>query len=246
MKWILNVLFALGLLLLIGLELYPQMGKAFHRANSVVALKGQYSQKTINTFLDHGFGTTNGRNGSVARKWEHDIRVKIHGTPDAADTKFLQSNIELLDTLTGSTRISIVDGDQDDANLQIHIIPRAQFNGVLPQYRNRLHLSTFALCYWNRDSEIYKVTILVDQKLEVMERHTQILRLLARNLGPVGFSLTNEQSVFAEATRVDYSQLDKDVIRLLYEEAILCGMTEPQARERLWHGILMSTGKEEG
>lgn len=233
MKWILNTLFALGLLLLIATEFYPPVSKAFHQANSPIALEGQYSEETIDAFLDHGFGAENNRNGSVARKWKRDIRVRIYGDPDDEERQFLESNIKLLNTLTGSTRISLIKGAQEDANMQIHIIPRKQFIEVLPQYRGNQNQPTFFWCHWNRNSEIFKSTILVDQHLRPELKRNRLLRLLMRNIGLTELSLKDGLSVFTDPSRTDYSPLDTSLIQLLYENNILCGTFEKLARKQL-------------
>ena len=247
MKWILNALFSLGLILLLGLEFYPPLGNALHPENPPIKLEGQYSEETINTFLDHGFGAENNRNGSVARKWEKDIRVKIYGAPDAGDRQFLKAKIELLDTLTGPTRISLLDDDQENANMHIHIIPRKQFAEILPQYRSSQSRPTFFWCNWDNwsgSSAIYKSTILVDQDLPTDIKHNQLLRLLVRNIGLTELSLKKEQSVFTETTRTDYSPLDKSLVQLLYEKNFLCGTYEKQAREQLAKAVANALPKE--
>jgi hypothetical protein len=234
MRSTLNVLLALGLVLLIGLDLYPQLGDAIRSSTSPPRLKGQYTEETIQTFLDHGFGTPNGSSGSVVRKWKADIRVRVYGTPQGIDTQFLQTTVEQLGSLINPTRISLVDGEPEEANFHIHIIPRALFSQTLSQYNNQRQRSpAFSWCHWNGDSEMTKATLLIDSGLDTVTRHNELLRLLARNLGLIGFTLQEGESVFTDASRTDYSPLDQNMIQLLYETPLLSGMTREQALGQL-------------
>lgn len=234
MRLTLNVLFALGLGLLIGLELYPQLANTFHRSSLPPRMKEQYTEKTIHTFLDHSFGNPSSSSGSVVRKWEADIRIKIYGAPEDIDTQFLRSTVEQLGALIKPKKISLVDDEQEEVNFHIHIIPRTLFSQILPQYvSQRRSRPTFSWCHWNGDSEMTQATLLIDSTLDSVTRHNELLRLLARNLGLIGFIMQDGESVFTETSRTDYSPLDQNIIQLLYEAPILSGMTREQARQQL-------------
>ncbi len=230
----LNIFFVLGLILLIGLEIHPQWRKTRHQENLQLPLNSRYSDKTVDTFLNHSFGTANGESGRVVRKWNQDIRIKIHGEPDADDKKFLQANIRQLTPLLNSTKISIIDEGQEGANMHIHFIPRSQFSAVAPQYKPyRRSPSGFWWGFWNNDSELTQATLLLDLNTNTINRHNQLLRLLMGAVGLMSNFIGDKESVYASATLTAFSSLDLDRIQLLYETSVLCGMTKEQAQNQI-------------
>ena len=117
------------------------------------------------------------------------------------------------------------------ANVEMIFAPEADFSRLEPNYQPTNY--GFFWVNWDSDSEIYRARILIStDKVEQRERSHLIREELTQSLGLMRDSIKYPDSIFY-ANRSELSQfaaIDETLIKLLYSEAIVPGMTEAEVR----------------
>ncbi len=185
-----------------------------------------FSSEAIAYLLDIALGVEYGNAEPVIRKWQREIRIQVHGTPTPEDEHTLNQVVHELRDLTGlSLRF-----DQTNPNVTIYFIPEPEFSSYEPNYIP-VNMG-FAWVGWNSDSVIQSARILITTEgITQVERNHLIREELTQAIsGCMQDSHHYPDSIFYQpwSRTTAYSQLDQDVIQLMYRSDIKPGMTREQ------------------
>lgn len=178
-------------------------------------------------------------------KWRGPIRVGVTGQPSSSDLSRVDEVIDRLRVL-----IRPVDIYRDDStpNLIIFMVPGDQFSRIRSQFPSGRGGS---IAFPDKSpGNLVAADIVVDSTQNERIRHSLILQQLTHTLGLSNSSWTYRDSVFYQGhwideTRdsegrlkaargpsemLDFTDIDKAVIRLLYDPRIKPGMTSEDLR----------------
>lgn len=177
----------------------------------------------LDYFLEIVLGTEYGDSSPVIRKWGTSPLIQVHGNPTPDDMDTLGQVISELNGLVSGLEMGLV---QDGANVDIHFEPESRFQSILSDYV--LGDSGFAWVWWH-GSEIYKGTVLIasDHALPQQARSHLIREELTQALGFLQDSYSYPDSIFYQdwTTVTEYSDIDREIIRMLYLDDVTAGMT---------------------
>lgn len=191
-----------------------------------------FSLEDINYFTEIALGAEFGDEVPVIKKWEDNIRIKIDGEPTEADLQTLINIVDDLNQLINNVKIKIVNNKE---NVKITFSPESDFSNIDPNYIPTNYGFFWAL--WHDDNFIiYNASILVSSvDINQQERSHLIREELTQSLGLMNDSKKYKDSIFYQDwTEIEeYSDIDKTIIGLLYNENIEPGMTKNQVLEQL-------------
>ncbi len=178
--------------------------------------------EVLDYFLEIALGAEFGDQTPVIRKWSSGPRIQVHGNPTAVDLITLAQVISELNELVGGLKLELV---QDNANLDIHFKPQSEFPSILKEYEPG-NAGYFWTC-WSSSSVIYKAIILIASDRTEEVRSHLIREELTQALGLMRDSNFRPESTFYRqwSTVTEYSDIDREVIRILYLEDVAVGMT---------------------
>jgi hypothetical protein len=116
-----------------------------------------------------------------------------------------------------------------DPNIDIHFVPESSFTSVDPQYVP-VNLGFFRV-WWDSQEVINRARILIStQGLNQTERSHLIREELTQSMGLFMDSWRYQDSVFYQGwtSTVEYTPLDREIIRLLYSPQLESGMVRTQ------------------
>lgn len=168
-------------------------------------------------FMEVVLGTETGLGPRAVRKWTGDLAIETRGAPSDADLRTMSEVIAELNDLVAPLELRMA---SEMPNVIVHFVPEAEFSAVLPDYRppNR----GFHWVNWSEFGEIYKSTILISTDVSQDARSHIIREELTQSLGVLMDSSRYPDSIFYSGwtTVTEYSDLDRAVIRLLYDPRI--------------------------
>jgi len=182
----------------------------------------KYSQNEINYFTEIGFASD-----ERIHKWKSSvIRVKIIGSYTSDDSNSLNSAIN--DINHGASGFQMTLDSQNNSvepDVEVYFIPRSQFN----TYGMDLPESVGACEVWS-DSEgnIQKAKIVIPSDPIYQEYRSRIIpHELGHSLGLMD-SYENKGSIlyYRLQDRSKYANIDKVMLRILYRDDILPGMSK--------------------
>ena len=181
---------------------------------------------TLEYLSEVSFGVEFGSSDPVLRRWQDDLKIRLHGNPTAEDISTLQDVTRELSVLLPETSLEIVN---DAGNVDLYFLPESQFQAVEPRYIP-LNLGFFRV-WWDRNGVIYRGRILVaSEGVTQAERRHLIREEVTQTLGLFRDSWRYPDSVFYQGwtTTAEYSPLDREVIKLHYSPEYSPGMTRTQ------------------
>jgi len=185
------------------------------------------SSEAINYFLQVAMGSEWGSSGGVVRKWSGPVRIGVIGNPTREDEQTLNTVIAELNDLIEDDRVTVTRDDRNP-NVVMRFVPEAQFRSVEPNYVPR-NLGFFWL-QWNNQS-ISNARILVSTTGVTQRERSHLIREeLTQVMGLMRDSYDYPDSIFYQRwTDVnEYADIDREVIRLLYQPTITFGMSQQQ------------------
>lgn len=188
--------------------------------------------EAIRYFLEIALGSEYGMGAFTVKKWKNDLKLEIIGQPTPEDLQTVSRVIEELNQiLAPQIRIGIVPGE---GNVQVYFIPDAEFYRYEPQ--GIVYHGGFFWNWWNTAGELYqaRVVIAADRISQRLRSHL-IREELTQALGLMNDSRRYEESIFYQdySETTEFSELDCAVIKLLYSEDILPGMSDFEVKEVL-------------
>jgi hypothetical protein len=192
---------------------------------------GIYSKQEIEYFFEIAFGAEYGYSGSVLHKWASDIRIRVNGTPTNADLDTLNQIVAELNTLVSSISFSIV---TDNPNVDIYFTNVSQFPSIEPNYISGN--MGFAWIWWDAAGDIFKGRILIALDGVNQQVRSHLIREeLTQSAGLMKDSWRYQESVFYQGWTgtTAYAQIDRALIKLLYDPRLRSGMTQDQVKDAL-------------
>ena len=190
---------------------------------------GEFTSKQINYFLEIALGSEFSQSSSAAkiRKWQGDVRIQYFGSPTPEDLTTLNSVISEVNELSnGGIRLQLVDRNP---NVTMHFAPESQFSRLEPNYQPGNY--GYFWTQWDGNNRIYKANVLITTtKVTQKERSHLIREELTQSLGLMKDSLKYADSMFYQRWTdvTQYSEIDRSLIRMLYDPQISSGMTQAQ------------------
>lgn len=191
-----------------------------------------YSRAALDYFMEVAFGNefSNNPDTNYIRKWANVMRLKVLGSPTAADLAAVDRIVAELNRLMGG-QMQIARVTQD-ANATIYFVPEAEFTTYDPQYVPR-NLGFFRV-WWNQKLEIQRARILISTTgINQRERSHLIREELTQSLGLMNDADTYRDSTFYQGwtDTQEFTMLDRDLIRMLYDGRVRAGMTRDRVRQ---------------
>jgi hypothetical protein len=202
----------------------------------------QYDQQVIEYFGEVALGFEFGGATEVTRKWVGDMKIFVGGEQKPALLNELQNIIEEINALaTDGFNISIVT-DSLDMNYYVYFGSGSNYASIYPSQSGLIagNWGLFSV-YWDAAEQIYKGNMYVDidRANDLEERHL-LREELAQSLGLAKDSDRYNDSIFQIdwTTTTEFSDIDKDLIRLLYHPQMQAGLNATQVEETLTQIIL--------
>lgn len=183
------------------------------------------SSEAVDYFLEIAMGSEWGSSGSVVRKWTGPVRIGVQGNPTREDEQTLNAVISELNDLIEDDRVTISRDDRNP-NVLIRFVPESQFRSVEPNYVPR-NLGFFWL-QWNNQS-ISNARILISTTGVTQQERSHLIREeLTQTMGLMRDSYDYPDSIFYQRWTdvTEYAEIDREVIRLLYQPTINFGMSQ--------------------
>lgn len=191
-----------------------------------------FSQEEIDYFTEIALGAEFGDETPVIKKWTDDIRIKVNGKPTAEDLQTLNNIVTDLNEIITGIKIKLVD---KNGNLTITFSPESDFTSIDAHYVPTNYGFFWAL--WHDDNfVIYEANILVSSADITQKERSHLLREeLTQSLGLMNDSNKYKDSIFyQEWTDITaFSEIDRAVIKLLYQNKIKPGLSKKQVLEVL-------------
>lgn len=205
------------------------MNNEANEANEATAARSRSQSPlpsaAINYLLDIALGAEYNNSAQVIRKWEEDLRIRVHGSPSASDRAALQAVMDELNAMNLGIRLRF---DAANPNVNLYFVPERQFSRYEPNYRP-VNLG-YAWIRW-RSYRIHNATVLISTTgTSPQERAHLIREELTQSLGLLRDSYQYPDSIFYQnwTDTTAYNELDKAIIQALYNPAVRPGMTRSQ------------------
>ena len=196
-----------------------------------------YQLNLISYFKSIALGFEFDDASKITRRWETDMNIFVGGNPNDE----LLSELELIkneinDLTTTEFKLNIVN-DSLGSNYYIFFGNRTETLKVFPGWSD-LTLSNWGIFYifWNDLNQINSGYMYVDtQRPDILGQKHLLREELTQSLGLARDSYLYDDSIFQQSwtTVTKYSQMDKDIIRLLYHPEMKVGLDETQVENLL-------------
>lgn len=188
-------------------------------------------EEEIEYFSTVAMGVEYGESEATTKKWAKDLRIEVSGDPTTEDSATIERVVKELNDLQDQVRLELVD---EKPNMEMIFAPEAEFSKLEPNYQPTNY--GFFWVNWDSNGEIYRARILIStEDIDQAERSHLIREELTQSLGLMRDSIRYPDSIFyANRTQtIEYAEIDKTLIKLLYMDAIMPNMTEAEVLEVL-------------
>ncbi|MFC1593456.1 DUF2927 domain-containing protein [Candidatus Neomarinimicrobiota bacterium] len=186
-----------------------------------------FTKEEIEYFSEIALGAEFGDEVPVIKRWTDDIRIKISGEPTEEDIQTINNIVNDLNELIAGIKIKLVNNNE---NLVIAFSPESKFSEIDPNYVPTNYGFFWAL--WHDDNfVIYDASILISSAdITQQERSHLIREELTQSLGLMNDSNKYKDSIFYHEWTdvIEFSEIDRAVIKLLYLNKIKPGMSKEQ------------------
>ena len=187
-------------------------------------------------FLEIALRSEYGNADPLVRRWERPVRLYLDGDKPAALVQEAYAVIDELQSLVPHLDVRWVE-DPDDANVQIFFGPYKQYSSkYAPKSRKYLRRNWgFFTVRWHASrSGIESASMYVDtHRARDDDQRKHLLREeLTQLFGLMADSKRYPDSIFYQhwSTTTQYSELDRALIKMLYDKEIHSGMDEKTLR----------------
>lgn len=203
-------------------------------------LKNKYSVEGINYFYETVFYEDYAGPLDKLSKWESDIWICLEGSQWECDSSFVKSAIMQINNLHLPIKLHLTE-DSSLTNLIIHFgdysyleqkLNLDEYNlfrgiGVIPDHSIYIKSAKIGIA---NNAESYS---LLSRSDSLRARQSTILEEISQALGIPGDSWSYKNSIFYEGMEhvVNLSNLDQEVIKLLYDPLLLEGYNRTQFEE---------------
>lgn len=189
----------------------------------------EFELDVISYFKDIALGIELSDASNVVRKWNTDIKVFVSGTPSSGLTSELNLIISELNVLTSNSLQIQTVATEEMSNFVVFFGDAKDYANQYPEVTSLVD-ANFGLfyVYWNGSQEIYEGHMYVDVSRTNLSEQKHLLREeLTQSLGLMNDSFEYDDSIFQQdfTTVNQFSRIDKELIRLLYNPQITVGST---------------------
>ncbi|HYF77618.1 MAG TPA: DUF2927 domain-containing protein [Symbiobacteriaceae bacterium] len=158
----------------------------------------------------------------VVYKWTHDVDISVSGDLTEADRIAIDKTMKDLNELIAPRQVNLV---PEGGDITIWYGPSKEFSKRLPSYTPG-NMGYFSIRY-GRDYSIQSATILIASELDVAARTHLVREELTQSFGFFQDSRQDPLSIFQQDWTITqtYSELDRAIIPLLYDERVKPGMS---------------------
>ncbi|BCY11348.1 DUF2927 domain-containing protein [Actinoplanes sp. L3-i22] len=192
-------------------------------------VKPVISKAGLAYFNTVALGVATGDKYSVVTKWTLPVvTVRVQGG-DARARTCVNTVIADFNALTATSDLRL---SANPADIEVHLAPVSKFKSLLPQYESGN--DGWVNVQWSRLHYITGATVLVRSTGNNATDRCHLLReQLTEGMGLLGATKKYRSSIFYGEyypTVTKYSAIDKEVIRLLYSEAVQPGDDKARVR----------------
>ena len=177
--------------------------------------------KEIALYSEYGNSNPNG----LIKKWQDDIRIYVNEFATEDDWSVLQGHVDAMNQISGIPHISFVQ-DAVLANMSISFITQSEMNKITEALKEISF--GYTKIWWNQETCITRAQIyIVCDKQTTLERQHTILEELTQAMGLMNDSGRYSDSIFYvhySASILSLSEMDWDLLRIHYADAIKAGM----------------------
>jgi hypothetical protein len=205
-----------------------------------------YQKEVVDYFKEIALGFEFGEATAVTRKWKKPMKIFVGGWHNATLTNELHLVVDELNALVADNfEIEIV-SSKAAANFYIFFGAGSQYASMYPSDADLANSNsgTYRI-FWNERNEIASGHMFVDIRGTDLDEQKSVLREeLTQSLGLGNDSPLYSDSIFQSdwSTPTQYSQMDKDIIRLLYHPAMSIGLSPSQTESILTQILLSENG----
>ncbi len=193
-----------------------------------------YQQTVIEYFKDIALGFELGSSPKVTRKWNTDVKIFVGGVPSDEMRDELSRIIGELNALTGEDDLSIsVTQDTLQANAYVFFGSGEDFGKRVAWAASHV-AANLGLFYINYDDQNHITSAFVYVDIFRATDSTVRKHLLREELTQ-SFGLARDSEKFPESIfqsswtlTTDYANIDRDLIRILYNPEMTTGLNEAQ------------------
>jgi hypothetical protein len=181
-------------------------------------------------FYEIAFGLECGKS-NVIHKWDKpEIKISIKGDPTDGYIKEVNKVTKELTELTGIT----FDMMDENADIEIYFIKQSDFAKHVPNNKLVQNSNGYFYVWWDKNNVIYKAKVLISIDTGVMREQYHLIREeLTQSLGLMNDSFAHPDSMFYQGPGLErkYTDIDKEIIKLLYNPKIKSGMTKSRIQK---------------
>lgn len=171
--------------------------------------------------------------GTTLLKWMEDPIIEIHGNPNATDLERVKKIVEDINSIQDGIKIRIAQ-EGEDGTLDVHIDSIENFKKIKP---SAPRVTGYAAIISEPVDEkkdplfVRKIvggTVLVATELTQENRNSILLEEITQALGLPNDADIYPDSIFRDSPPnvQEYSQIDKKIIKFLYDKRVKPGMLE--------------------
>jgi hypothetical protein len=191
-----------------------------------------YERNVVSYFKDVALGFEFGGTTEVTRKWAVPMRIFVGGDPSTELMNELNDIVDEINELTTDSFVMSITADTAQSNCYIFFGSGGDFAEVYPPATNHV-AGNWGLFYVNFDggNNLYRAVIYIDIIRADGDEQKHLLREeLTQSLGFGKDSHKYPESIFQSewTTTTEYADIDRDVIRLLYNPRMFVGLNRTQ------------------
>lgn len=189
----------------------------------------------VNRFVQAAYGEKADEQGDHLIRWGSSVPVILRGRPTFDDEACLRKIRTEVNSFTAASYMQIIEEPRQNS-MEVYLLDRDQFPSIQPDARTDLPATS--VYWWNNSYTMYKSQSLIDSDQLPADRCYYIRVAVLRSMGarhwvvdnPLPGSYVSVQQPF---DNLNYSKWDREIIRTLYSENLVPGLTENEARRRL-------------
>lgn len=208
-----------------------------------------FQQQALNYFGDIALGFESGNASEITRRWQSEMRLFVGGNPSNEITDDLNSTISQLNALIEPTASIRIVTDTLQSNAYIYFGTATEYIALFPEMDGLLTNNVgFFNVWWNGDI-INRARIFVDtDRINFQQQRSLIKEEVTQSLGLGKDSPLYPTSIFYETATnggfaTEFSDLDREVIRLLYHSRMTIGLNDAQSRSVITNIYLDENGQ---
>ncbi|WP_029033681.1 DUF2927 domain-containing protein [Salinimicrobium terrae] len=205
---------------------------------SYYELLTDYEKEIVSYFEDVALGFEFGNSSRITRKWAQPMKIFVGGEPSTAlEEELHKITTEINGLATDGFQIEIVT-DTLQSNYYIFLGSGQDYASIFPEIKEYIE-SNWGLftVYYNGNNNFYKGNMYVDlYRTTSLEAKKHLLREeLTQSLGLARDSELYEESIFQLkwTTITQYSNIDRELIQLLYHPEMRPGLNSRDVKEVL-------------